>query len=288
MQVPTYAKYIKDILGNKKTLPNTEVVLLTEERSAAILYPLPEKKKDPECPTITCSIGAQHFKHALCDVGESVNIMPKVVYDKLNHHVLAPTAMCLQLPDQSIHYPTGIAENIPVKIWNFFVLVDFVILDMELDIKSPLILGRPFLSTANAHIDVGAGEIQLNINGQKERFAFRTKIEQCSIVKTFNQNKKSEKGPEKPSTPSIEALIEFMESLQIREEIKVHNQRNAKRRIQRKKFLELEKKEIETSKPINKVWQRKVSSPTTTPSGDNNGTQGMESPTPDSKPELSP
>jgi hypothetical protein len=51
---------------------------------------------------------------------------------------------------------------------------------MELDIKSPLILGRPFLSTANAHIDVGAGEIQLNINGQKERFAFRLKVEQCS------------------------------------------------------------------------------------------------------------
>jgi hypothetical protein len=45
MQVPTYAKYIKDILGNKKTLPNIEVVQLTEECSAAILDPLPEKKK---------------------------------------------------------------------------------------------------------------------------------------------------------------------------------------------------------------------------------------------------
>jgi hypothetical protein len=71
----------------------------------------------------------------------------------------------------------GIAENILVKIRNFFIPVDFSVLDMEVETKSPLILGRPFLSTANAHIDVGAGEIQLNINGQKARFASRLEIE---------------------------------------------------------------------------------------------------------------
>ena len=70
---------------------------------------------------------------------------------------------------------------------------------MEVNAKTPLILGRSFLNTANAHIDVGAGEIQLNINGQTEKFAFRPKVEQCSQVKTFNQ-KKSEKEQEKPST----------------------------------------------------------------------------------------
>jgi hypothetical protein len=119
-------------------------------------------------------------------MGASVSIMPKVVYDKLNHHALVPTAMCLQLVDQSVRYPARIAENILVKIWNFFIPIDFVVLDMEVGTRTPLILGRPFLSTENAHIDVGAGEIQLNINGQKERFAFRPKVEQCSQVKTFN------------------------------------------------------------------------------------------------------
>ena len=73
-----------------------------------------------------------------------------------------------------------IAENIPVKIRNFFVPVNFVVLDMEVDYKTPLILGRPFLSTVNAHIDVGVREIQLNINGLKEKFTFRPKVEQCS------------------------------------------------------------------------------------------------------------
>ena len=86
MQVPTYAKYLRDILGNKRVLPTTEV---------AILSPLREKKKKSGCPTITCSIGAQHFKHALCDLRASISIMSKLIYDKLNHHALAPTAMCL-------------------------------------------------------------------------------------------------------------------------------------------------------------------------------------------------
>ena len=67
MQVPTYAKYIKDILGNKRALPTPEIVQLTEECSAAILNPLLVKKKDPGCPTITCSIGTQCFSNALCD-----------------------------------------------------------------------------------------------------------------------------------------------------------------------------------------------------------------------------
>jgi hypothetical protein len=80
--------------------------------------------------------------------------------------------MCLQLADLSVCYPARIAENIPVKIWNFFVLVDFVVLDKQEDMKTPLILGRPFLSTTNAHIDVGAGEIKFNINGKKKSSSY--------------------------------------------------------------------------------------------------------------------
>ena len=135
--------------------------------------------------------------------------------------------MCLQLADQTVRYPAGIAENVPVKIRNFFIPVDFIVLDMEVDAKTPLILGRSFLNTANAHIDVGAREIQLNIDGQTERFAFRPKVEQCSQVKAFNR-KKSEKEQEKPSTPTIDILAELSERLRIDREIRVHNYRNAR------------------------------------------------------------
>ena len=157
--------------------------------------------------------------------------------------------MCLQLADQSVRHLAGIAKDIPVKIWNSFVPIDFVILDMEVDTKMPLILGRPFLSMTTAHIDVGVGVIQLNINGQKVRFSFRPKDEQCSQIKSFNQ-KDSVKELEKPYTPSNSTLIESVENLRTWEEIKVYNQRNTKRNIQRKKFLEFGKKEIEITLPM--------------------------------------
>ena len=195
-----------------------------------------------------------------------------------------------------VRYPAGIAENIPVKIWNFFIPFDFVVLDMEVDAKTPLILGRLFLSTANAHIDVGAREIQLNINVQQEKFAFKSKVEQCNQVKEVRWKKKPEQETKKPSLPNIEALIAFVENLRIQEElqlqeeakqIKLHNQRNAKRRIQRKKFLESQEAKVETQPTPKKVWRKNVSSPKT-PSGDDNRTEGIESPAPDSKPEPSP
>ena len=138
--------------------------------------------------------------------------------------------MCLQLADQSVRYPAGIAENIPVKIRNFFKPVDFVVLDMEVDTKTPLILGRPFLSMAIAHIDVGAGVIKLYINRQKEKFSVKPKVKQCSQVKAFNRKKKSVKETEKPSIPSMEVLIEFIESLQIQEEANVRSFWNRKRK----------------------------------------------------------
>jgi len=71
--------------------------------------------------------------------------MPKVVCDKLNHAVLSPTSIYLQLANQSIRHPAGVAKNIPINICEFFVPMDFMVLDMEVDKKTPIILGRPFL-----------------------------------------------------------------------------------------------------------------------------------------------
>jgi hypothetical protein len=141
LHVPSYAKYIKDIINNKRPLPSMEVIKLIEECSTPILDSLPKKKKDPWCPTIACSIGIQYFEHALCDLGASVSIMPKAVFHKLNLMQLAPTPMMLQLADSMVHYPARIAEDIPVKIRGFFIPVDFVELDMEVAKEAPLILG---------------------------------------------------------------------------------------------------------------------------------------------------
>ena len=96
MQVPMYAKYIKDILGNKRTLSTTEVVQLTEECSAAIFDPLLVKKKHPGCSTISCSIGAQHFSNALYDLGASVSVMPKIVYDEVQEETVESNTSATQ------------------------------------------------------------------------------------------------------------------------------------------------------------------------------------------------
>jgi hypothetical protein len=81
MQVPTYAKYLKDILNQKGPLPETNRLLLAEGCSNAILNSLPNKMGDMGIPTISCLIGTQSFDQALYDLGSSVSIMPKVIYD---------------------------------------------------------------------------------------------------------------------------------------------------------------------------------------------------------------
>ena len=81
-----------------------------------------------------------------------------------------------------VRYPAGITEDILVKIQNCYIPIDFVVLDMEVTKESTLILGRPFLITAGAKIDVRAREIRFNIHGNEEKFAFRPRKEQCSMI----------------------------------------------------------------------------------------------------------
>jgi len=127
--------------------------------------------------------------------------MPKVIFDRLNFTQLTPTPMHLQLADSSVRYPEGIAEDIPVRVRDYFIPVDLVTLDLEISKETLLILGQPFLSTAGAHIDVGAGEIRFNINGKEERFPFWPKKEQCSMIKNKSgpnvQEEAEESSPKK-------------------------------------------------------------------------------------------
>jgi hypothetical protein len=91
--------------------------------------------------------------------------------------------MHLQLADQSIRRPVGIAEDIPLRIRNSFIPVDFMVLEMDVCRQMPLILGRPFLSTVGAMIDVAAGIIKLNMSGKDETFTFKPKgTKQCNQV----------------------------------------------------------------------------------------------------------
>jgi hypothetical protein len=112
----------------------------------------PIKKGDPRNPIITCSIGPHTFQNAICDLGSSINIMSKETYDRLFYTPLASTIVYLQLADQSTRYLEGVATDLLVKVMSAYVPTDFMILDMGNVEDTPLILGRPFLNTANACI----------------------------------------------------------------------------------------------------------------------------------------
>ena len=90
---------------------------------------------------ISCSIYVKHFEQCLCDLGASVNIMPKVIYEELQFPALSQTTMLVQLADSTVRYPEGIIENIFVRVRDSFILANFVVMDMEGDLRVDLILG---------------------------------------------------------------------------------------------------------------------------------------------------
>ncbi|XP_021979143.1 uncharacterized protein LOC110875253 [Helianthus annuus] len=165
-----YTKCLKDLLTNKKKLEDLSTVTLSEECSAVVQNKLPKKMTDPGSFTIPCLIGNLTVSNALADLGASINLMPYSIFAKLDLGEPSPTRMSIQLADRSVKYPRGIVENMLVKVDKFVFPVDFVILDMDEDSEVPLILGRPFLATARALIDVYDSKLTLRVDEDKVTF----------------------------------------------------------------------------------------------------------------------
>ncbi|GJU74976.1 hypothetical protein Tco_1266381 [Tanacetum coccineum] len=119
--------------------------------------------------TSICLIGGARYA-ALADLGASVRVMPLTTFTNLGLRDLAPTKLIVELADRIIKYPKGVAENVLVGIGKFVFPVDFIVLDMPEDVKVPLILGRPFLSTSHAKIDVFEREITLRVGNENVTF----------------------------------------------------------------------------------------------------------------------
>ncbi|GJU83161.1 homeodomain-like protein [Tanacetum coccineum] len=132
--------------------------------------PLPQKEKDPGSFTLPCYINNVCFEKALVDLGASVSVMPLTTFTNLGFRDLTPTKLTVELADITIKYPMGVAENILIGIGKFVFPVDFIVLDMPEDVKVPLILERPFLSTAHAKIDVFEREITLRVGNENVTF----------------------------------------------------------------------------------------------------------------------
>jgi hypothetical protein len=164
-QMPAYAKVIKDLCTVKRKHHLKKTAFLTEQVSAIIQHKVPPKYKDPGCPTISCTIGEYLVERALLDLGASINLLPFTVYQQMGLGDLKSTSMTLQLADRSIRTPKGMVEDVLIKIENFYYPVDFIILDTEPTLHPnngiPIILGRPFLATANALINCRNGRMKI-------------------------------------------------------------------------------------------------------------------------------
>ncbi|XP_061361228.1 uncharacterized protein LOC133305110 [Gastrolobium bilobum] len=185
-QMPTYVKFMKEIVSRKRRLEEFETVALTQESSQYLLSKIPPKLGDPGSFTIPCTIGDHYIGRALCDLGASINLMPLSVYKKLKVGKPNPTTVTLQLADRSLVYPEGKVENVLVKVDKFILPADFIILDYEEDREVPIILGSAFLATGGAVTDVKEGELAMNVNGEQVKFnilkamKYPRDIEECS------------------------------------------------------------------------------------------------------------
>ncbi|RYR03723.1 hypothetical protein Ahy_B06g082966 [Arachis hypogaea] len=153
-QMPTYIKYMKELLPRKSSLKGGQTIVMNKECSALIQPQLPTKRKDPGSFHVPCAIGETMFDRALCDLGASINLMPLSLVKRLKINEIMPTDVVIRLADKTQKQAIGVVENVLVKVGKYFLPTDFVILDMEESHTHPIILGRPFLATAKALIDV--------------------------------------------------------------------------------------------------------------------------------------
>ena len=164
-QVPTYAKFLKDLCTVKRELNVDKKAFLIEQVSAIIQCNTPVKYKDPGCPTISINIGGTCVEKALLDLGASVNLLPYSMYKQLGLGELKPTSITLSLADKSIKIPLGTVEDVLIQVDKFYYPIDFVVLDTEPAATGAnyvfIILGRQFLATSNAIINCRNGVMQL-------------------------------------------------------------------------------------------------------------------------------
>jgi hypothetical protein len=188
IKLPPYSKYMKDIVSNKRKIPNEEISTMLANYS--FNGKVPKKLGDPGIPTIPCSIKNNYVRTALCDLGAGVSVMPFSLYKRLYLDKLIPTDISLQMADKSTAVPVGICEDVPVQVANnCLILTDFVVLEMPEDDNMSIILGRPFLNTAGAVIDCNKGKVTFNVNDKEHTVYFPKKVDKIYGVNTISNFK---------------------------------------------------------------------------------------------------
>ncbi|XP_070025249.1 uncharacterized protein [Nicotiana sylvestris] len=180
-QMSGYAKFMKDLVTKKRSM-DCDTIKMTHQVSF-IVHSMAPTLKDPGAFTIPCTIGSADFAKALCDLGASINLMPYSIFKTLCIGQSRATSMRLQMEDRTMKRLLGIIDDVPVRVDKFILLADFVIIDCEVNYEVPIILGRPFLATGKALIDVETGELTFQVGEEKVIFHV------CKSMKQSNSTK---------------------------------------------------------------------------------------------------
>ncbi|GJX45147.1 reverse transcriptase domain-containing protein [Tanacetum coccineum] len=175
-EMPKFNKWLSSLLRNKEKLEEIAITTVNVECSAIIMNKVPEKLEDPGKFLIPCALQELNRTSALADSGASINLLPHSIYKKLELEALTPTRITLELANRSITHSMGIAEDVVVRVDGFTFLADFVVVNFEPDPRVPIILGRPFLRTAKALIDLYEETLTLRV-GKEELVYYADKSE---------------------------------------------------------------------------------------------------------------
>ncbi|XP_050233414.1 uncharacterized protein LOC126681901 [Mercurialis annua] len=170
-QMPSYAKFLKEIVSNKNKLEEYSMVALTEEYSAILQKKLPPKIMDPGSFSIPCA---------------SINLMPLSLVRKLGITKMKPITVSLQLADRSVKRPLGIMEDLVVKVGKIYLPADFLVLDMNGGVDLSIILDRPFLATGRVLIDMQSGKLTFRVGEDIEEFNIIKSLKNYEFVDSCN------------------------------------------------------------------------------------------------------
>nr|GEV27312.1 reverse transcriptase domain-containing protein [Tanacetum cinerariifolium] len=194
--IPKYQKMLKALLSNKKKLLELANTPLKENCSVVILKKLPEKVGDRGKFLIPCGFSELKSK-ALSNLGTSINLMPLSVWKNLGLPELISTRMTLKLANRAICTPARIPRDVFIPVGNFTFPTDFVIVYYGSDPRVPFILGRPFLRTAHALIDVHGEEmilrgvderLTLNMKHDTSSYSNQPQKESINMINIFNDS----------------------------------------------------------------------------------------------------
>lgn len=179
-RVSSLRRLLKEILSNRISREDG-VIHLIHECGAILQNKILRKVGDLGPFTLPCLIGDLSFKRCLCDLGASISLIPLSISRKLGLNCFKPSHITLVLADRSVIFPKRLLEKILVQIGKCWIQTDFIILKLDEEPENPIILGRPFLATAGAIVNVKEEKINLHLDDLFMKFNVNNIIKIPSI-----------------------------------------------------------------------------------------------------------